>query len=1346
MELLFRLHDGTGPPSDLHLEVAEDLTVGELADELAHRAGGPPGLTIAQRWPREAALVLQRDDLVSAVGPRRGASIELVPTREPGPSKRPGAPVVLIDPVGARRRVEYGWTELGPIRLHVSDHVSVHTTRTGADAMLNGQRLLGSSRVAHGDLIGVAGSIWRVRIDDALRPPAPRGPSIPHGITAPRRPAHRPATVELPTPPGATRLPGFPVLSACVPLLMGAALWFATRSVMSVAFVAFSFVFVVASGLEARREARAERRFRLEEFDAELDRVLEQVERRRVEQIEHAHRRAPGALESIHRTEDERRELWQSDGAELWVQLGTGRIPSDTTVRVPDGGDRRCRDRLRVLAELAAELVGPVQLDLRTCGGLALIGTDELTTELARSIVVQLTTAVAPGRLSLTVLCGPGRSPSWRWCTWLPHGRAPRSDVELVVAEGVRPEVVREHLANAERPCALVWISSTEAAAPTSAAAVLRSPGRRAAATLCTEHDELGWVDVELDAVDSLGEDDAELAARRLCAVDPVDLDRGASRLERASVRLGDVLADPALVTEPDAVLTRWGSSAGASLVAPVGRTEHGVVQIDLHADGPHALVAGTTGSGKSELLRSLVVSLALHHPPERVSFLLIDYKGGAAFRSVEQLPHTVGMITDLSGRLASRALMSLGAELRRREHVLAAHGASDLGELAELAEPDVVPAALIVVVDEFATLTRELPDFVDGLVDVAQRGRSLGIHLVLATQRPAGVVSDAIRANTTLRVALRMADAEDSRDVVDRPDAAAIERDRPGRAVLRVGPGQLVEVQTAFSGGCAAAPARVRDVGITEQTPTALPSAGPTELEQAVDTVRRACARRDVALPPRPWLDPLGEVVSWQELAEHDLAERGPAPGRYAVGLLDEPAAQRRGLLRLDLARDGGLLVCGASGSGRTTTLRALACSMRDGAEAVRIHLIGATTPPDGDEPHSDPYDDVVALHDGERVLRLLRRVADELSRGRDDQHPRRFLALDGFAAFEELHERINRGEALDLLGRIAREGRAQRVHVVVSAARAVEVPAALRVNLACVVQLRCAGEDDAAMAGVPPSAADPALPPGRAIVAGLDAQIALPAVGQHRAPATPELVGRLPRRLTLDALLHRTGTSDAGPLEPLLGLHADDLEPVRLDLRHHHGVVAGPPRSGCSTTLATLAAAFEHAALVHARPDPVAPEQYGLRHGLHDRAPDDRDLEGLQHLVRQCMARAEDAVVLLAVDDLPELLCDPRGAELERLLLEAIEVGRRRPLRVVVAGEVDAMLRSYGDLLTRLRSGRTGVLLGDDPESHGTLLHASLARRDELERCAGRGWLLGPASAAMVQVAVGGAAAQAA
>ena len=252
---------------------------------------------------------------------------------------------------------------------------------------------------------------------------------------------------------------------------------------------------------------------------------------------------------------------------------------------------------------------------------------------------------------------------------------------------------------------------------------------------------------------------------------------------------------------DPGGVANRWRAS-GRTTLAPVGVSVDGTFSLDIERDGPHALVAGTTGSGKSEFLQTLVTSLALLNRPDAIHFVLVDYKGASAFADCAELPHTVGLVTNLDGRETKRALASLDAELRRREaclHQLRAPDVKSAWEHDPQQAGAMGLARLVLVIDEFAELVQELPDFVTGLIRIARVGRSLGVHLILATQRPAGVVTGEMRANTGLRVALRMEDPSDSVEVLESRDAAGISRATPGRAYARVGGGaQLVAFQAA--------------------------------------------------------------------------------------------------------------------------------------------------------------------------------------------------------------------------------------------------------------------------------------------------------------------------------------------------------------------------------------------------------------------------------------------------------------------------------------------------------------------------------------------------------------------
>jgi S-DNA-T family DNA segregation ATPase FtsK/SpoIIIE len=377
----------------------------------------------------------------------------------------------------------------------------------------------------------------------------------------------------------------------------------------------------------------------------------------------------------------------------------------------------------------------------------------------------------------------------------------------------------------------------------------------------------------------------ARVDARQADATTRASARRAADRLAEAARQSGTRSASAGL---PDRVALGElldPSRTRPGLSAPLGVASDGVVVIDLVADGPHAVVAGTTGAGKSELLVSWVLGMADGRPPSEVSFVLVDFKGGAAFAPLEGLPHVLGTLSDLDAPLARRAIESLRAEVRRREHALAAAGARAIDEL-----PSGDLARLVVIVDEFAALVAERPELHALFADLAARGRSLGVHLILCTQRPAGVVRDAVLANVAVRVALRVADRADSLGLVGDDAAARLPPYPRGRAVIVDGAGYRRTVQFAL-----AAPADV-------------------------DRIARATPDGS---PFRPWCDPLPAVVPHGDLP--------PCDG-IPFGLRDLPAEQRQPVAALE-PRHGHLLVLGASGTGTTTALASIAAGARGAA-----------------------------------------------------------------------------------------------------------------------------------------------------------------------------------------------------------------------------------------------------------------------------------------------------------------------------------------------------------------------------------------------------------------------------
>ncbi len=407
-----------------------------------------------------------------------------------------------------------------------------------------------------------------------------------------------------------------------------------------------------------------------------------------------------------------------------------------------------------------------------------------------------------------------------------------------------------------------------------------------------------------------------------------------------------------------DFIRNNWiKNDTGNSLMAPVGRSaDERNVYLDIHekAHGPHGLVAGMTGSGKSEMLATFILSLAVRYSPLELGFLLIDYKGGGMAEMFRTLPHLRGSISNLSGNMIKRALVSIRSENERRQKLFLKAGVNSITDYGRLFRSGRVKEALphiVIIIDEFAELKRNEPDFMKELISVAQVGRSLGVHLILATQKPTGTVDDNIFSNSRFRICLRVQDKQDSNDMLHRPDAAFIKE--PGRAFLQVGNDELFD---EFQTGYAMEPYEedgenerkiylVDEYGhrqeIIDKTEKVNDDDNTAERETHFSMILKSlkeCEKKTGKRQPGYlWLPPLCETVL--------LRESGECESVYDImlGLYDEPAAQIQGEYHLNLLKSGHQVICGSPLSGKSTLLQTMLygyirnCSPRD----LNIYII---------------------------------------------------------------------------------------------------------------------------------------------------------------------------------------------------------------------------------------------------------------------------------------------------------------------------------------------------------------------------------------------------------------------
>jgi S-DNA-T family DNA segregation ATPase FtsK/SpoIIIE len=1055
----------------------------------------------------------------------------------------------------------------------------------------------------------------------------------------------------IPAPPAAPQPSALPWIGALVPVVGALVTAVAFHSYVFLVIAAFSPLVVIANTVTGRRQGRRGHRSLMAEYEATVARIEADIAASNMAERISLLTSAPSAFDlgRIACTPESR--LWErrfADDDYLLLRAGTGDVPS--SVIVDDA--REELDHRRRLPVALNDV--PLAISLKAAGVLGVAGTSARVGTLAQWLLAQVAILHSPRDVQVVLLAAGQHGTEWDWTTWLPHlvpafGQDARAtignDAGTIgrrVAELGRLLSDRQAQASSAPgrrirlgpDIVVFWDGARRLRSYPGATAILRDGPEVGIYSICVDDNEWSLpeeatavVVVHADGsadlrrspqdirhktrLDVVGQDWFERTARALAPI----RDAGGDEYDTLpkAARLTEVLELEPL--GPEQFLSRWAGAA-RSTRATLGVSFDGPFSVDLVVDGPHGLVAGTTGAGKSELLQTIVASLAVANRPDAMNFVLVDYKGGAAFKDAVRLPHTVGMVTDLDAHLVERALTSLGAELTRREHMLAAAGAKDIEDYVEAqpglgAEP--MPR-LLIVIDEFASMVRELPDFVAGLVNIAQRGRSLGIHLILATQRPSGVVSGEIRANTNLRISLRVTDAADSTDIIGAPDAARISASTPGRAYVRLGHASLIPFQTARVGG------RGKVAVATGPSPVPTPFVAPlswatvgyplpaaprqdtqdgevTDLSRLVHAAREAASRLGLPANHSPWLPPLPDLVTRGDLL---AAVPRPEPDDGALpavpwALGDLPSEQAQRPVTLDLSRFGHLFIVGASRTGRSQALRTIAGSLADAISTADLHLFGIDMGSGALLPLTrlPQTGAVIQRSERERLTRLLDRMQAELTRrqemfgqlgvadigeqrrqaGPGARLPHLVLLLDRWENFTSSYADLDGGAFIERVLTFLREGAGAGLHLVLAGDRSL-LSGRVGVLTDDKWVLRFAERSDYSMADLNPRKLPERIPNGRMFRAtsGQEAQVALltpdpsataqaealaeiAARARHRDRTVPPglrpmRVDLLPSTLTWEEAAQYPAEPHEDPLWAMIGVGGDQLTSVGADL----------------------------------------------------------------------------------------------------------------------------------------------------------------------------------------------------
>lgn len=997
----------------------------------------------------------------------------------------------------------------------------------------------------------------------------------------------------------------------------GAASYIRFLPIMLATYLATALTYVFGRRSYKRQLADARAAYR---------RALLDLENRLKDLIKQSHRvlgelyPGPGeCLDRVQRRDPRLGERRPHDADFLSARLGTGAVAVPFPLKRVDSStltkDFLEESRLaeRVYEACSSIPDAPIHTSLGTIGSLGIAGLRDEIEPLARALVSNLVTLHWPEEVKVGIVAGAGHSGVWAWLRTLPHGQISLGGKMMQLAgsgvgevlDGLETELrQREQRLAAQStlgiqsvrlpailPVLVLLFAGLDPDFNHPGLSLLLREGKRLGVhgIFLTERPE--DVPGECGAVLLLnkgrflyqetgeGGRKVEGVPDRMQVEHATRLVSGLASIEWPET--SDVSRPPDLVSLLDLfdvkdldglpIETWWdGQPPYGYLRAPIGRTSATSNLIfDLNdregAHGPHGLIGGMTGSGKSEILKTILLGLAATHSPFDLNFALIDYKGGAAFNELSQLPHTVGVVTDIEthASYAERVILALTGEIEQRKRILErarmafGFGRSHIDEYRQLPIKRPLPR-LVIVFDEFAEFKSRHPEESKRLIGIARQGRSLGVHLILATQNIEAAIDPEILQNSTFRICLRVGQPQDSIQMIGIPDAVNLTR---GRAYFRAQARQ--QFQGAYCGGLhtksevAEGPHGVtrirRDGGRrkidlptwTDGRAQAEPDPPQyTEAQAVVERIQRAARMLRIKRPPPVWPDPLPVRLYLPEiLAKHfqggwDGAEwsacRPLRPQSSSlpevqplIGMFDDPARQQQVLFQIDPDRGGhNLLIFGSAGTGKSTLLRTLVSAIAhtrspDSAQVYVLDFGGSSALKllEG-FPHVGA---VVTRFEEERVVRLIRFIQDEISRrdellrreaadnyrdfnARRDQRerlPAIFLIIDGFGEFK----RVAPADLVKSIGALLGGGPAVGLHVIVSANLQADVPNDLFANVSLRLTFNQADQTEYFRIVGRPSEAkirqdiEYPPPPGRGLLRGnppLEFQAALPSTGE--------------------------------------------------------------------------------------------------------------------------------------------------------------------------------------------------------------------------------------------------------
>lgn len=1197
-------------------------------------------------------------------------------------------------------------------------------------------------------------------------------------------PGYEPRKVDLPPKVGElTKNVPQMLMATVTPVVMGLGMFIMTRNPLSLLMVAVSpLMFFVQQCFQKKAHAAKER-----EFAEGKSRAARQIAEAVTAQEKVSRFNNPDRLALRLYAAGARPGLWTRQ------RMGVDALRFRVGVHDVEAGVSLHGEHWKGLEQPRQRAV-PVTVDLKEIGVLGVVGARPVALGLLRWILVQLTTRRAPDDLQL-YLISKNDGEDLAWARWLPHvdvGDAQDVPCRIAVTDAGRDALGKElaDIVEAREKARIgqsgpidfgdhivvVFDGSQELRKRSDLLTVLRRGAEVGVYSLCLDvvdsNENKGKVVIEDDGkkvhvfeshtspgynatAEVLSEQDAELCARLLAPLrDPARSGGGAEDIPYP-VRFLDLL-DIGTPTADD-VRRLWEASPGPTTNVPLGADAVGTVCVDLAEQGPHTMLAGTTGTGKSVLLQSLVTSLLMHNRPDELNLVLVDFKGGAAFlpfvdfpgdeherahrehvagRTV-RCPHVVGLIlstegddaSDFDEAAAKRVIASLKAEVSRRERILSRYGGELKTYLKE--KPSGAPALprLVLVFDEFARVLDTAPGFMPQLVNVAGKGRSLGMHLLLATQSLAGKLTPELKNNVDLRVSLRQNEKADSVEVLDAPDAASVPGRLKGRGYIVAKKADSTRPRPFQSAHLVAPPplagapeATVRIVewaALGDARPPAdeQHAAGEAiDLDLAIAAIDAASTALSLPEPFRPLLPPLPRTVTAAELEE--LATEPVLDGHVPFALADVPSMQAQPAFTFPLDGSMRLMIAGGPQSGRTTAVRAIlhAAVRRYGPDDLHVYVVERE--PAGLATYEElPHvGGVFGAGEPDRLRRFITWLGGEVARrdqtrySQTEEPPVVLVLIDGWELIHNPLDQDSYETSLSkTLGDVIRSGSKVGVHLVVACDRG-----PLTRKLGDQFDTRVVlpfPQADVVKSLVPSGTPIPAPLKGRALLAGDGRQLqivdpgesAVEIVGACHAQATrrpPKTFAPLPRQVSLDDIQR---PSDVSPTWVALGLGGEDSGPIGLDLFSGPQtlLISGGPGSGRSTAAISLArqlaAAGVGCLVLATHKSPTVSALVGLRNVqvLAGTTFDDGTVRSAQ----EALGTTQCAVI---VDDAEQITVTPREVHFETqptLLREACGAAAFGKLALILCGNGQPLMEGRRSLSAEARHSReegTLVIIG--------------------------------------------------